>query len=247
MNDTNKPENEINESITQTGGGSAGSSCEPGCKCNAAPGGNSRKLKLLVLVVIIIAAIAVAARSLIRQSNNPGKADQKQFAAVLPQDKSEAPAVKTPSPDATVDTQANKSNAAETAAPEKADWGEPLSSVTALNDVAADVDAVFILLSNEQNKSSDPAVKEMESAATTIKARGIRIRSFYLKKEAPEYQSFSQQVSVPGVVVLVKGRGMNAVQAGQITADRLLQAFVAASQPSGCGPSSSCGPKSVCK
>jgi len=224
MTDANKPENGMNEA----GGATTGCSCDCGGKCTPPTAQSGRLLKSVILAVIVIAALGVGARSLIRQSQKPKQPENPEFASVAPQN--------------SADVQSKDSTAAETTVPEKPEWGEPLSSVTALNDVATDVDAVFILLSNEQNKSSDPAVKEMDSAATTIRARGVRIRSFYLKKEAPEYPTFSQQVSVPGVIVMAKGRGMSGVSAGQITVDKLIQAFVSASQPSsGCCPSGSTG------
>ena len=63
-------------------------------------------------------------------------------------------------------------------------------------------------------------------------ANKTKVSAFRLKESAPEYANLVKQVSVPSVLVLVKGGGMKAVSK-DITETKLLQAFVAASRPSG--------------
>jgi hypothetical protein len=78
--------------------------------------------------------------------------------------------------------------------------------------------------------------------------RGGKIGIFTLKTGSPDYTQVSAQMTVPGVLAVVKGKGMSATS-GDITETRLVQAYVAASSAGGCGPSSSgCGPgASGCK
>ena len=55
---------------------------------------------------------------------------------------------------------------------------------------------------------------------------------------------FSAQLKPPGVVVILKGRGMRGVQGADITETKLLQAYMAAMQPTSCCPA---GGSHVCK
>ncbi|MBU4365897.1 MAG: hypothetical protein L6437_16565, partial [Kiritimatiellae bacterium] len=65
---------------------------------------------------------------------------------------------------------------------------------------------------------------------------------FTLKPGSRDYEQIATQMPVPGVLAMVKGRGMIPVS-GDITETKLIQGFVAASSGGGCGPSSAgCGP-----
>ena len=75
----------------------------------------------------------------------------------------------------------------------------------------------------------------MEAAANTISAKGSnKVSLFTLKTDSPDYEQIATQVTVPGVLALVKGRGMKAAS-GEITETKLVQAFVAASSAGSCG------------
>jgi hypothetical protein len=80
----------------------------------------------------------------------------------------------------------------------------------------------------------------MKGAARTIEAQGKKIGLFTLKPGSPDYDQIAKQMSVPGVLTIVKGRGMSAVS-GDITEAKLVQGFVAASSAGGCGPSAGAG------
>ena len=47
-------------------------------------------------------------------------------------------------------------------------------------------------------------------------------------------------MAVPGVLAMVKGRGMSAVS-GEVTEAKLLQGYVAAGSAGGCGPGAGAG------
>ena len=124
-------------------------------------------------------------------------------------------------------------------------WGKPLDSLASLNKVAADSDAVFIVLAAEDKLKMEPITKEIEAAAKKIQAGGSRICAFTLKKDAPNYARLAKQFSIPCVLAMVRNRSTGVVS-GDITESKLLQAFVRASRPqSGCGPGA-CGPGSSC-
>ena len=68
---------------------------------------------------------------------------------------------------------------------------------------------------------------------------------FTLKPGSPDYEQIAKQMTVPGVLALVKGGGMSAVS-GEVTEAKLLQGYVAAGSAGACGPGASpgcCPPK----
>jgi hypothetical protein len=120
----------------------------------------------------------------------------------------------------------------------------PLASISALNDVAQDVDGVFILLVTNAVDKTPGLVKEVTAAKKNIGARGIRMGAFQLSADAPEFSVLSGQLKPPGIIVMVKGKNMRGVQGADINKTKLLQAFIAASQASSCCSS---GGNRVCK
>jgi len=122
--------------------------------------------------------------------------------------------------------------------------GTTLGAFAELNTAAAKTDAVFVFLPAREGTSAKPPSAPMKAAARTIEAKGFKCALFTLKPGSRDYDQIAKQMSVPGVVALVKGRGMSAVS-GDITEAKLLQGYVAASSAGGCGPSAApgCCPK----
>jgi hypothetical protein len=209
--------------------------CDGGSCCPSGSNGGGKSWKIVVLVLIVVAAGVVLARSLIGKSNSAADQTQQLFATFQTDDKPATPAAM----NATTATQ-------EPNQPASSLWGEPLDSLASLNNVAADTDAVFILLAADDQEGSEAAIKQIEAAAKTIQAGGTRISAFRLNQGAPDYANLTKQLSVPSVLALVKGGGVRGVPADQITETNLVQAFVTASRPaSACCPgSTTCAPVS---
>ena len=214
---------------------SGGGDCCPPDSSNS-----GKSWKMLIFLIIVVAAGVVLARSLINKSNSNAGQSQQGFAPiqistpVLPKSNIERPSVLK---NITKDDVSDKAVVAL--------WGPELDSLASLNKVAADSDAVFILLAAEDKLKMESVTTEVEAAAKKIQAGGKRICAFTLKKDAPNYAQLSKQFSIPCVLAMVKGRGLSGVS-GEITESKLIQAFVMASRPqSGCGPGS-CGPGSSC-
>ncbi len=76
---------------------------------------------------------------------------------------------------------------------------------------------------------------------------GIRFGIFTLKTNSRDYEQFAKASTLPGVLAMVKGRGMNTVS-GDITEAKLIQGYVAAARVAGsaCCPSGG-GTDKVCK
>jgi hypothetical protein len=211
------------------------SCCDGGSCCPSGSDGGGKKWKIAVFILIVVAAGVVLARSLIGKSNSAADQAQQLFAAIQPDGKLDTPAVVS----ATTETQGSDQLASSL-------WGEPLDSLASLNNVAANADAVFILLAADDQEGSQAATKQIEAAAKTIRSNGVRISAFRLKQGAPNYATLTKQLSIPCVLALVRGGGVSGVPADQITETNLVQAFVTASRPSsGCCPgSTTCAPVS---
>jgi len=227
------------------------------CCPTGADGGGGKSWKTLVFVVIVIAAGVVLARSFINKSNSISDQAQELFATVQPEPKSDTPpppkaAVTAESPtesEVAVEAPSVVNDTTKEEVPDKAVsalWGPELSSLASLNKVAANFDAVFILLGGEDQLKMQQVTKEVEAAAKTIQSGGSRISAFTLKKDAPDYRRLAKQFSIPCAVAMVKGGGASGIS-GEITETKLIQAFVTASRSgSGCCPggggTSGCGP-----
>jgi len=227
-----------------------GDCCSPGSS-------SSKSWKMVVLLIIVVAAGVVLARSLIRKTNSTTDQGQQSFATIQPEAKLATPSTAnaTAKPETTAETEGAvdtpsvvnvKIEAEVSNQPASSLWGKPLDSLASLSKVAAETDAVFILLAAEDQQGIQTITNEIEAVAKKIQAGGMRISAFRLTKDAPDYAQLTKQISVPCVLAMVKGGGASAVS-GEITETKLVQAFVMASRPSsGCCPSgagaSGCGP-----
>ena len=196
--------------------------------CSSASGSYSKR-KLIVFVIIVVAAGIILARSLTKESTAVSDDTQQLFVTIAQEKNCET------SPEINAVTNIETSDKTEPTL-----WRPELDSLASLNKVATNTDAVFVLLAAEDQQGNQAITREVEAAAKKIQSNGSRICAFKLKKDAPDYAQLAKQFSIPCVVAMVKGCGMSAVS-GQIDEARLIQAFVMASRPSGCGPSG-CGP-----
>jgi hypothetical protein len=207
------------------------SSCGPDCSCNPKKG-LSIQVKVILLAIIIVGAGAVLTASLIKKSQTAASAKPSTgYAVSIPQ---------TPLTASMFKNDVSGSGADDS----QAVSFTPLASISALNDVAQDVDGVFILMVKNEADKTTAIVKEVTAAKKAIATRGIRMAAFQLSSNAPEFSVFSSQLPPPGIVVIVKGKSMRGVQGADINKTKLLQAFIAASQASSCCSS---GGNHVCK
>jgi hypothetical protein len=217
----------------------------------------------VAFILVVIAAGVVLARSLMSKSDSISDEAQQAFAVSGPECISESPSPPKPAvtSDAPAESESTKEGASvaiearsvtkDTAKAEVPDKPtptlsfKPLDSLASLNKVAADSDAVFVLLGAEDQLDMKPITKEVELAAKKIQANGMRVSAFTLKKDSPNYTQLAKQFSIPCAVAMVKGRGISAVS-GEITEAKLIQAFVTASRSgSSCCPGGgpTCAPK----
>ncbi len=200
-----------------------------------ASGGSRENWKTLIFFIVLAAAGIIAVRSLAKKSN-----------AVAEQPQHTLPAIGTRD-NAGTTTQANATATEETTdGAEPALWGPDLDSLAALDNVATDVDTVFIFVCGDDQQDTRTITSEIEAATKKIRSRGNRASAFRLKNDGTDYENLAEQFSVPTVLAMVKGLGYSAVSE-QITEVKLLEAYVTASRaPSACCPPgtdpSQCGP-----
>jgi flagellar basal body-associated protein FliL len=195
-------------------------SCGPECSCNKKKG-LSANTKMILFIIIIVCAGAVLANSIIRrahQTKEPAKSD---YASALADNQS--PIIK-------------KDSLSEITAKEPGESFIPLPSLSALDQLAAAYDGVFILLIKNETEKTQSMTKEIKDAINAIAGQGLRMGAFQLAGETPEFAMLNAQLPSPGVVVIIKGKGMRGVSGNDITQNKLLQACFAAMLPSGCGP-----------
>ncbi len=205
--------------------------CGPGCGCGTAakPG----KARWVVGVIVLAAAGVLVVKGMIKSDKGAAQAAPAGFAN---------PAAVQPAavqPAAVADTKAEA-----TVAADETSVGATLGALAELNTVAAKSDAVFVFLPAKEGASAKPAAAPMKAAVRTMEGKGVKCGLFTLKPGTRDYEQVSKQMAVPGVLALVKGRGMSAVS-GEVTEAKLLQGYVGACSSGACGPGASpgCCPK----
>jgi len=246
MNATNADRQETDnmESLKQQA-----SACGAGCACHAA--GASSRMRWVIGAFVMAAVVVLVARALIKTDGASNQAQPAAPAFATAKVTGETPAAAAVSPSssrteepATVTSTATEAPPAPAAPPTtkaaETSVGKNIGSISELNTVAASSDAVFVFLPGKEGASGTAPTAQIQSAARTLEAQGKKIGIFTLKTGSRDYDQFATQMAVPGVIAMVKGRGMRAVS-GDITETKLIQGFVAASSAGGCGPSAGAG------
>ena len=190
--------------------------------CCAPAVSSTSRWKTLLFLLVMGAAVAVLGHGLVKRSGETTDAGRPPFFTGAPakDPANTAPAV----------------------------CGLTLDSLASLNSMAADKEAVFILLPGEDRESVEAASRKVEAAVIKIRSKGKRVAAFTLEKIATDHARLDEQLSItsfPCVVALGRGCGSSVVT-GEMTEAKLLQAFVAASAPSSSCGTTSCDP-SGCK
>ncbi len=219
--------------------------CDGGCGCHFT--GKAGKARWAMSAIVLLVAGVLVVRAITKTDHASHQPQSTAFAnpvAATSGTASHAPPVVVPETTAVVPTEsapATVANPSAVAQPAAASGETMIGGFAELNTVAAKSDAVFVyLLGKEATADNAPAIKAMQAAVRTIEAKGgSQCALFTLKAGSPDYDKLAGQMSLPGVLALVKGKGMSAVS-GEITETKLVQGYVAASSAGGCG-SGECG------
>ena len=198
--------------------------CGPGCDCGEPSGNKKAKAVICLIVLLAICGIFVYKAKSAKQIT-PANTETAFAAPIVNQATGQEPAVKS--------------------VEDKKKVGELLDSFASLNKVAVNQDAVFVFVpAMGEETVAKETIDAIASAEQKLKFNGIRVGLYTLRfSPSKEYASIASQLTLPGMLVMSKGRGMGAVS-GEITEEKLLQAYVASSRAGGCCPA---GGSTVCK
>jgi len=202
------------------------SDCAPGCGCHGT--GPLGRKRLIVGTIVLLVAVALVARAVIKTNTAPSQPDAAAFASPI--------VAQTPPAESVPATPPVAAKTADTFV------AKEIGAFAELNTLAAASDAVFVYVPGKDGTASNPPATAMKSAVSRIGSQGYKITLFTLKAGTRDYEQIAAQMPVPGVLAMVKGKGMSAVS-GEVTETKLIQGFVAAGNcgPAGCGPAG-CGP-----
>ena len=206
--------------------------CSPDCGCN--PAAKTGKMRWVIGAIVLLAAGVMVVRAM---SKTDATAAQKPV-----------PAFAAPAASPTQAAEAKSAiDSSTTVQAEENTVGTMIGALAELNDVAAKTDVVFIFLPGKEPATGIPPSKPIKEAVRMIEEKaGKKCGIFTLKPGSRDYAQIAAQMSVPGVLAMVKGGGTSAVS-GEITDTKLVQGFVSASSAGGCG-SGGCSPASAgCK
>lgn len=199
--------------------------CGPGCGCNAP--GTPGKTRWVIGAIVLVAAGVMVVRAVVKTDGASTQASPTAFADPVASQTAAGTGITSTTPEATAPV-------TETSV------GTTIGAFAELNTVAAQTDAVFIFLPGKDGAAGNPPSTPMKGAVRMIESQGKKCGLFTLKAGTRDYDQIAKQMSLPGVLAVVKGAGMSAVS-GDITESKLVQGFVAASSAAGCGPSAAAG------
>jgi len=202
--------------------------CGGDCACNKKTGISART-RLLFLIMIVVVAGVVLANSIRKKSAVSVKPITTTYTAKK-SSASDTVAALPPS-------ETKSSYTATAKAAIKSGAFVRLAAFSSLDSVANGFEGVFVLLVNKEEEKTSSVNSAIDSAVKAIGSRNIRMGSFQLAADSPDFKDISNQMPPPCVLVLVKGKGMRGVRGNEITTTKLLQAYTSAMQPSSCCPS----------
>lgn len=204
--------------------------CAPGCNCGK-PSGN-KKLKAVICLIVLLAICGIFVYKAKSAKQIAPANTETAFAPPLVNEVNEQkPAVPT----------TDKQELVAKPVENKKRVGQFIDSLASLNKVAVNQDAVFVFVPAYGNDIvSKETIDAIASAEQKLKSSGLNIGLYTLQFSSPsnEYADIASQLTLPGMLVMSKGRGVGAVS-GEITETKLLQAYVASSRAGGCCPSGS--------
>ena len=185
-------------------------SCGPGCDCGSPASKTSSTAKIVICCVVVAIIAGILLFKAMNARQNPAAGLSASFAQKGPVTNSSV--------------QGGGSGAA-------------ISAIADLNDVAAKLDTVFLVIPSKDNA---PASKEtgavLASVERILNEKGLSTGIYTLKATSPDYPDVAAKVTPPGIAVLTKGRGIGFVSGG-MSENKLMQAYVASTSGGGCGPS----------
>jgi len=109
-------------------------------------------------------------------------------------------------------------------------------SISSYGQIKQSQEVAFVYIPAKNGKMSTKVNAAMLSAKQTLEAKNLKVYLYSLNQSSSDYAT---QSKTPAVTVIYKGKGKNTVT-GDINANRLLQAYMAATLSGGCGAGCPC-------
>lgn len=193
--------------------------CGSGCSCRGTvPLG---KMRWVLVAIVLVAAGAMVMRARMKRNGASAQMSAPALAA--------SAALPMPAGDSGART-----NSVATGKPPETGVETSVGSLSELNTLAKDMQAVFLFVPGKDGASSGSL--SMNAAKRTIEAQwGIKMGLFNLKPGSRDYDQTAAQMSVPGVLVVLKNGARSAIS-GDITETNLVRGFFSAVSSGGCCP-----------
>lgn len=199
----------------------AEAACGPGCCCSST---TEPKGRWATGLVILLFAVFLALKAGVKAQESLPSMAETGFVATgkalalssQPIETIKSAPAQTPTHEAAVKTQC----------------GELITALAELNQKAASNDGVFVFLEGNDKVKNAEISKVVEAGAISLGRSNFKIGVFILDRSSAEHASLARQFKIPGVIAMVRGRGVAAV-GDDITESKLFQAFLSASSAGG--------------
>mgnify|MGYP001166000839 CR=1 FL=1 len=224
-----------NENAEPENQGTCGPSC---CCCGSGTPSSSSKMKRAVFLIVLLAVGGIFAyKASIKQKDSQNIASKKNIEFTVVKTSSKAV------PETKLSTVKPETENVTVREPVKEGKkiGEYLTSLSDLDKIVLNQDAVFIFVPTAKDELADNKIKDAVIAAQrTLKENNVTVGLYTLSPSSPDYFMLSAKVASPAILVAGRGRGMGVVS-GEVTEAKLLQAYMASLRGGGCCGSSSSG------
>ena len=128
------------------------------------------------------------------------------------------------------------SNGVASVQPQKVGAGKAIGALAEMDTLASEMNAVFVVVPAKDAEPTTADLAAIEGARRSLEARfEIKIGLFTLLPGSRDYGELAGQMSVPGVVAIVK-TGVRRCISGELTQDRIVEGFMVAVGAGGCCP-----------
>jgi hypothetical protein len=128
------------------------------------------------------------------------------------------------------------SNGVASVQPQKVGAGKAIRALAEMDTLASEMNAVFVVVPAKDAEPTTADLAAIEGAKRSLEARfEIKIGLFTLLPGSRDYGELAGQMSLPGVVAIVK-TGVRRCISGELTQDRIVEGFMVAVGAGGCCP-----------
>lgn len=115
-------------------------------------------------------------------------------------------------------------------------------AISSYSQVKQSQEVAFVYIPSKNGKMSNKIKSAIQSAKQSLEAKNIKVDLYTLNTSSAASTDYAAQAKTPAVTVIYKGKDRKTVT-GDISATKLLQAYMAATLAGGCGANCPCHKK----